>query len=382
MRLFAAILLLVGGALGQDTQTPQKGDPTFRVDVRLVDVFTTVTDANGAPVTDLKKDDFALTEDGVVQNAARAGTQYAVMNPYTQDTKAAWDAAVQQAASCGGEAEQPACALLDGLPPDPAAPVRYRDLYDLTGVMVKFFNGLQFVRTPPRNTDEIRRLRDDAPKHLREAAEGIDRLAGSATADLSAAGTLSAPRVEGAARLDEVVVGWWGTRTLSGSVELAGSWNLDPDLPLEGELRMTPENLRLDYDGLRGTQRFEIRGAGLALRAEPREGLRVDLGLTASEPGRDSVAVITAHGSTENAVAALKAETAWFKQEGRYVFVVKPDGTAESRRVVVAREVGRHDLEYLRWLSRHAAGARYRAALAVLLRESDRRPRSAKAESR
>jgi curved DNA-binding protein CbpA len=41
------------------------------------------------------------------------------------------------------------------------------------------------------------------------------------------------------------------------------------------------------------------------------------------------------------------------------------------------REVARHDLEYLRWLSRHASGARYRSALAVLLRQHDRQTRSA-----
>jgi curved DNA-binding protein CbpA len=37
------------------------------------------------------------------------------------------------------------------------------------------------------------------------------------------------------------------------------------------------------------------------------------------------------------------------------------------------REVARHDLEYLRWLSRHASGARYRTAIGRLLREHDRK---------
>lgn len=80
-------------ALAQDMQTqdlrtqdPQKGDqippgtrsapgsptqreePTFRVDVRLVNVFTTVTDSRGAPVANLTKDDFRLLEDGVPQD--------------------------------------------------------------------------------------------------------------------------------------------------------------------------------------------------------------------------------------------------------------------------------------------------------------------------
>lgn len=52
-----------GEAQGQD-QT------TFRVNVKLVDVFTTVTDQNGAPITDLTKEDFSLTEDGVPQKIA------------------------------------------------------------------------------------------------------------------------------------------------------------------------------------------------------------------------------------------------------------------------------------------------------------------------
>ncbi len=43
-------------------------DPnTFKVNVRLVNVFTSVTDAHGSPVGDLTKDDFKLLEDGVPQ---------------------------------------------------------------------------------------------------------------------------------------------------------------------------------------------------------------------------------------------------------------------------------------------------------------------------
>ena len=37
------------------------------------------------------------------------------------------------------------------------------------------------------------------------------------------------------------------------------------------------------------------------------------------------------------------------------------------------REVARRDVEYLRWLSRHASGARHRQAIAVLLREGRKR---------
>ena len=45
----------------------QKDEPTFRVNVRLVNVFTTVTDSRGAPVANLTKDDFQLLEDGIPQ---------------------------------------------------------------------------------------------------------------------------------------------------------------------------------------------------------------------------------------------------------------------------------------------------------------------------
>jgi Ca-activated chloride channel homolog len=45
----------------------QKDESTYRVNVRLVNVFTTVTDSRGAPVADLTKDDFQLLEDGIPQ---------------------------------------------------------------------------------------------------------------------------------------------------------------------------------------------------------------------------------------------------------------------------------------------------------------------------
>ena len=45
----------------------QKDESTYRVNVRLVNVFTTVTDSRGAPVANLSKDDFQLLEDGIPQ---------------------------------------------------------------------------------------------------------------------------------------------------------------------------------------------------------------------------------------------------------------------------------------------------------------------------
>ncbi len=52
-------------ALAAQVSTDDQG--TLRVHVRLVNVFTTVTDAHGAPVSDLSKDDFKVLEDGVPQ---------------------------------------------------------------------------------------------------------------------------------------------------------------------------------------------------------------------------------------------------------------------------------------------------------------------------
>jgi len=72
-------LLALSGGTYAVAQDPQKGDrippgtqsqkdeSTYRVNVRLVNVFTTVTDSRGAPVADLNKDDFQLLEDGVPQ---------------------------------------------------------------------------------------------------------------------------------------------------------------------------------------------------------------------------------------------------------------------------------------------------------------------------
>ena len=48
----------------------QEPDTTFKVDVKLVNVFVTVTDEHGAPIASLKKDNFQLREDGQEQKIA------------------------------------------------------------------------------------------------------------------------------------------------------------------------------------------------------------------------------------------------------------------------------------------------------------------------
>src|SRR5258708_17189166 len=55
-------------ARGTDCEKSQKQERTLRVNVRLVNVFATVTDSHGAPVASLTKTDFRVLGDGVLQN--------------------------------------------------------------------------------------------------------------------------------------------------------------------------------------------------------------------------------------------------------------------------------------------------------------------------
>ena len=65
MRLLRTIViplvLLASVSAQENTET------TFKVDVKLVNVFVTVTDPQGAPIGNLVKNDFSLTEDGIPQ---------------------------------------------------------------------------------------------------------------------------------------------------------------------------------------------------------------------------------------------------------------------------------------------------------------------------
>lgn len=62
-------LLCAAAAGAQQAPETEPGGPAprFHVNVHLVNVFVNVTDANGAPVGGLTKDDFVLSEDGVPQ---------------------------------------------------------------------------------------------------------------------------------------------------------------------------------------------------------------------------------------------------------------------------------------------------------------------------
>ena len=81
MKILAILLILAApvcqaqssGSVPKPPWAKSKPDPnpddstTFKVDVKLVNVFVTVTDSHGAPVGNLNKDNFQLLEDGQAQ---------------------------------------------------------------------------------------------------------------------------------------------------------------------------------------------------------------------------------------------------------------------------------------------------------------------------
>src|SRR5512146_1981358 len=67
MTRLAASVLVLATAISSCAQEPSS---TLKVDVKLVNVFVTVTDNHGAPIANLKKEDFSLKEDGREQKIA------------------------------------------------------------------------------------------------------------------------------------------------------------------------------------------------------------------------------------------------------------------------------------------------------------------------
>jgi len=69
--LFSFLLVVALASVAQQSAPEQSNsEPTFKVDVRLVNVFATVTDEHGAPIGGLTRDQFDLFEDGVPQKIA------------------------------------------------------------------------------------------------------------------------------------------------------------------------------------------------------------------------------------------------------------------------------------------------------------------------
>lgn len=66
-QLIVGVLLLTCAGLAQEPPARSESAETLKVDVKLVNVFVTVTDAHSAPVGGLTKENFSLLEDGQEQ---------------------------------------------------------------------------------------------------------------------------------------------------------------------------------------------------------------------------------------------------------------------------------------------------------------------------
>lgn len=71
IRTLSLFVFLAALGLAQQSAPEQSNsEPTFKVDVRLVNVFATVTNEYGAPIGGLTKDQFEVFEDGIPQKIA------------------------------------------------------------------------------------------------------------------------------------------------------------------------------------------------------------------------------------------------------------------------------------------------------------------------
>jgi Ca-activated chloride channel family protein len=77
-QLILGVLLLTCAGLAQEPPARSESAETLKVDVKLVNVFVTVTDAHSAPVGGLTKDNFSLLEDGQEQKISIFEKQSAV----------------------------------------------------------------------------------------------------------------------------------------------------------------------------------------------------------------------------------------------------------------------------------------------------------------
>jgi Ca-activated chloride channel homolog len=77
-QLILGVLVLTCAGLAQEPPARSEPAETLKVDVKLVNVFVTVTDAHSAPVAGLTKDNFSLREDGQEQQISIFEKQSAV----------------------------------------------------------------------------------------------------------------------------------------------------------------------------------------------------------------------------------------------------------------------------------------------------------------
>ncbi|HLW84956.1 MAG TPA: VWA domain-containing protein [Candidatus Sulfotelmatobacter sp.] len=77
-QLILGVLVMTCAGLAQDPPARAQSGETLKVDVKLVNVFVTVTDAHSAPVGGLTKENFSLLEDGQEQKISIFEKQSAV----------------------------------------------------------------------------------------------------------------------------------------------------------------------------------------------------------------------------------------------------------------------------------------------------------------
>src|SRR2546423_14573307 len=68
--LFVLTAAVAGSQQKRQPSSQAQPETTLKVDVKLVNVFVTVTDAHGSPIAGLKKENFVLQEDGREQKIA------------------------------------------------------------------------------------------------------------------------------------------------------------------------------------------------------------------------------------------------------------------------------------------------------------------------
>lgn len=88
--LCAAVLLLAGGAASSQQSQPQDANhaPQFRSGVTAVPIDIRVVGRDGRPITDLKKEDFTILEDGVPQTIAHFSAQVLATGTAAQGLRA------------------------------------------------------------------------------------------------------------------------------------------------------------------------------------------------------------------------------------------------------------------------------------------------------
>lgn len=107
----------------------------------------------------------------------------------------------------------------------------------------------------------------------------MDSLRGALALEVDATGTMRAPHLSGALRIERFAGGLSRNRSATGSVELTADLSVRDDRTLSGEARLIPHDVAVAYQGVRRHARLTLGGAGVTLRVGG-DGLRGTLELT------------------------------------------------------------------------------------------------------